>query len=1079
MGSTFKGEEEPTTTPGTSVPRHIADRILSSRSSLEGERKQVTVLFADVAGFTPLSERLDPEEVRDLLRPAIDIMASEIHAYEGTIAQFTGDGLMALFGAPLAHEDAPHRAIYAALAMQRRLAAYAEELQPKGIELSIRVGINTGLVIVGRIGDDLSMEYTALGDTVNLASRMESSAKPGTVQIAESTHRLTQGYFDFSDLGEIEVKGREQPIHTYRVLGGLPTRSRISASLSRGLSTFVGRERELDNLVRFYQHVKDGSGQVVGMVGEPGVGKSRLLLQLRELIPQDEYTYLEGGCIHYGEAIAYLPILDILKAHFDIQEGEEESASKEKMGQRLSFLNGQRSHILPSLQELLSMEVDDQTYLSLEPVQRRERVFEAIRYLLMAESEQRPLILAIEDLHWIDKTTEEFLSYFIEGLPAASILLLLLYRPEYTPACASKTFYSQIRVDHLTEQPSTELVEAILSEGEVTPEISDLIVEKTAGNPLFIEELTRGLLEAGSILKDNSRYILSTLPSDIQVPSTIQGIIASRLDRLSDEAKEILQVASVIGREFSLRLLQEVTGLSKPLKSYLLQLQSLEFIYEKSLFPSPEYIFKHALTQEVAYESLLLKRRREIHERIGQAIERLCHDNLEDFYETLAYHYSRSDNTDKALHYLKLSGGKAVRNYSSWEAIGFFREAIRVLDSQPETEEKKKERLALYFSLLDPLIWLSLNEQSLELLQEMEKLSEELGDDASLAAVYSKLSLQHSVRGDMAKGMEYSEKCFNTADRAGDVEAMANTALDISPVMIMMGNFSQIAAIACRALELIEEQHREKDLFAGGVNLFVNQCGFCGNALGILGEFEEGEAIMTKGLACGLDVNDTFGIGWVGVNQAFLSCWKGDADSTIDRASTAIEFFEKSGVDMTLGTAWTFLGAGHFFLGDHETARVHAEKGLETQLRSGFPVLVPVGYLFLAMICAAAGDHDGALESAEAALRMSRDFGAKAYEAWALLVHGRSAAEVDPSRIGAAEESIRQGISLAKELNARPMTVQGYLFLGEVFEIAGRWEEALENLRKAEQMYQELGVGPHSYWLTRTQEALARLEPTS
>ncbi len=508
----------------------------------------MTVLFSDVVGFTPISEKLDPEEVGDLIRPAIDIMAEEIHTYEGTIAQFLGDGLMALFGAPLAHEDAPQRALYAALAIQRRLHEYGERLKPKGIDFRMRVGVNTGLVIVGRIGDDLTMEYTALGDTVNLASRMESAAEPGTVQVAESTYRLTEGYFDFQDLGEIQVKGKEQPVHAYRVLSALPIGTRISASLSRGLSPFVGRERELDSLTYSYEQVKKGQGQVVGVVGEPGVGKSRLLLQFRELLPQEEFTYLEGGCIHYGEAIAYLPILGILRSYFEITEGENEEESKQKMDNKLSSLDGQLAHILPPLQELLSLEVDDQSYLSLEPAQRRDRVFEAIRYLFMAESQSRPLILAIEDLHWIDKTSEEFLTYFIEGMPSASMLLLLFHRPEYTSVWTSKTFYSQVRVDQLPEIPSAELVQAILSEGQVSSEISEFIVTKTAGNPLFIEELTRGLMEAGSLIKDKDHYTFSASPEAISVPDTIQGIIASRLDRLPEEMKETLQVASVIGR---------------------------------------------------------------------------------------------------------------------------------------------------------------------------------------------------------------------------------------------------------------------------------------------------------------------------------------------------------------------------------------------------------------------------------------------------------------------------------------------------------------------------------------------------
>ncbi|MBN2026441.1 MAG: AAA family ATPase [Actinobacteria bacterium] len=1062
-------------TPASQAPAHVSERILAARSSLEGERKQVTVLFADIVGFASLSERLDPEEVHELIRPAIDIMTEEVHRYEGTIAQFTGDGLMALFGAPLAHEDAPQRALYAALAIQERLSEYGEKLKDKGISFQLRIGANTGLVIVGRIGDDLTMEYTALGDTVNLASRMESAAEPGTVQVAENTYRLTEGYFDFSDLGEIEVKGREEPVHAWRVLGALPTRGRISAALSRGLTPFVGRELELDILARSYHQAKGGHGQVVGVVGEPGVGKSRLLLQFRELLPEGEYTFLEGECIHYGESMAYLPILGILRSYFDIYEGESAEASMRKVEESLAGLCGHPEEILPPLQELLSLAVEDQSYLSLEPAQRRERVFESIRYLLMAESQQRPLVLALEDLQWMDQTSEEFLSYFIDFIPAASVLLILLYRPDYNPTWTSKTFYSQIRVDQLPEGFSTELVQAMLSHGQVSSEVAGFIVEKAAGNPLFIEELTRGLLEAGSIAKDNEHYILSIKLSEIQVPETIQGIIASRLDRLPEELKDVLQIASVIGREFSTHLLQEVTGVSKPLKSYLLQLQSLEFVYEKTLFPEPEYIFKHALTQEVAYQSLLLKQRREIHARIGQAIETVYPDTLEDFYETLAYHYSCSDDTVKALHYLKLSGEKSASNYSNWEAVRFYQEAINLLDAQPESEEIKREKLGICRSVIDTMMLLSYPQGSMEVLQEAERLAQELGDDKILTAVYRRFAAYHSVKGDIALGLMYAEKCFNAAERLGDVDAMATIASGTCSVRLHAGEISEMAEMSHRALKLLEEQHREHRAVVGGWTAYSQLSGWYEDALGALGEFGEEKAAFEKGLLNSLEADDAFGIGWVEYNHCIALHFKGDGQGLIDHARKAIESFEETGIEIVLGTAWSFLGLGYLYTGSYEQAKANIVKGLELQRKAGVPINIPFCLVFLSLYRMVVGDLEGAARSAEEALQLSRDHKAKSLECGSLLTLGRMSAGADSSCIDIAERYIRQAMSLAGEMRSRPLIACGHLYLGEIFEQAGRREEALENLRKAEDMYLEMKVGPDSHWLTRAQDALARL----
>jgi len=1075
------GEREISTTASVpSAPSYISEKILSTRSSLQGERKQVTVLFSDVVGFTPLSEKLDPEEVGDLIRPAVDIMTEEIHRYEGTIAQFLGDGLMALFGAPLAHEDAPHRALYAALAMQRRLAEYREGLKNKGLQFQMRVGVNTGLVIVGRIGDDLTMEYTALGDTVNLASRMESEAKPGMVQVAESTYRLTHGYFDFQDLGEIQVKGKAEPVHAWRVLGALPTRGRVAASISRGLSPFVGRELELDLLPRSYQQAKAGQGQVVGMVGEPGMGKSRLLLQFRELLPEGEYTYLEGGCIHYGDAIAYLPLLGILRNYFDITEGEGETTSKQKMDERLSSLNGQLAHILPPLHELLSLEVDDQAYLILEPAQRRERVFEALRYLLMAESQQRPLILAIEDLHWIDKTSEEFLSSFIDSIPGASVLLLLLYRLEYTPPWTSKSYYSQVRVDHLPEKPSTELVKAILSEGEVAPEISDFIVEKTAGNPLFIEEMTRGMLEAGSILKDNGCYVLSASSSAISVPDTIQGIIASRLDRLSEDLKETLQIASVIGREFSLRLLQEVAGISKPLKSYLLQLQSPEFIYEKSLFPEPEYIFKHALTQEVAYNSLLRKRRKEIHGTIGQAIEKLFPDHLEDFYETLAHHYSRSNENWKAVFFLGFSGIKAMRNYSFLEGVGFYQEAIRLLDSTTETEEVKIAKLDIYLNMIGLLSVLKDSVFDIERLQsEVERLSDELGDRANLAKLYRELAWYHSLRAHISLAMEYTEKFTALAEEIGAVDVIVDGVSATSNARFFSGEMEEVASITRRVLRLLEEQGREKDLYNGALTLYADLSGWNGAALAMMGDFEEAKSVLDIGFKTSLEADDTYGNGWVGLFILLESFLEGQADEIFDHCHRVIDCFRETGIELVSGLAWSLLGGGYLFAGDLHAAKDCAEKAARINEEVGLAVLKPFIDTIFCLTLLPLGQLENARERAEEAVRLSKESQGKTFELFALATLGRIAGEADPAQLDIAEQHILQSISLAEEMHARPIIALGHLFLGEIFEIASRREKALENLLKAEGIYQDTGVPPNSYWLTRTQKALARLETVS
>jgi len=1070
--------------PHSYTPKFLAEKILTTRSSIEGERKLVTVLFADVASYTSISEKLDPEEVHQIMDGCFKILMDEIHRYEGTVNQFTGDGVMALFGAPVAHEDHAQRACHAALSIQKAISGYEERIKKDyGVEFQMRIGLNSGPVIVGAIGDDLRMDYTAVGDTTNLASRMQAMAHAGSVLVSRNTHRLVRDFFDFEPLGKVSVKGKEELQEAYELVRAGEVTTRFGAAQAKGLTRFVGRTNSMSSLMEAYEKVESGSGQVVGIVGEAGVGKSRLLLEFRNCLPSEGFTYLDGRCLHFGGAIAYLPILDILRSYFGIKEGEREFVIRRRMTETILQLDEKLKPILSPLQDLLSLKVEDEAYLKLEPKQRRERVFEAIRDLFIRESQEKPLVLAIEDLHWVDKTTEEFLDYLIGWLPKVRVLLILLHRPEYTHQWGSKSYFNRIGLDQLTLKSSAELVQAILEGGGVAPELRDLILKRAAGNPLFMEELTHSLLENGSIAKANNQYVLSRKASEIQVPDTIQGIIASRLDRLEENLKRIMQVASVIGREFAFRILHTITGLREDLKSSLLNLQGLEFIYEKSLFPELEYIFKHALTQEVAYQSLLVKRRKEIHEKIGQAIERIYEERLEEFYEMLAYHYSKGESSQKAYHYLTLSGDKAAKNYANWESIKFYKEAIQVLDSQPETEETKREKIDVYLSIMGPMFFLNYPEGTFEIIEEAERLSKELGDERSLATVYSRLGHYHTLKGNPTlgleyslRGMEYSEKCLDEEEKVEAIESIASILTDGCAAHAMAGDYVKVVGIARRVLSLLEEHHREKDLLVRGLNLYSGLSGYCGNVLACLGKFEEGKAALDKGFKNALEVNDKYTKGWVQLNFAGFSYFKGDGDNTIDHAQKAIKVVEETGVEIWLGFIRSLLGGGYYLLGEYETARDHAEKGLELQKERGISVFLPSIYSVLALIHLALGDLKSAKDCAEEALRLSQEFNAKAIEGCACMTLGSIVGKADPAHIDVAERDIRQGISILEELKAKGMYALGYLFLGELFADAGQREKALENLKKAEALYLEMKVTPKSHWLIRTQEALGRLQ---
>jgi class 3 adenylate cyclase/tetratricopeptide (TPR) repeat protein/ribosomal protein L40E len=1058
--------------PQSYTPKHLADKILNTRSTLEGERKLVTVLFADVANFTSLSEKLEPEEVHQIMEGCLRILMDEIHKYEGTINQFTGDGVMALFGAPLAHEDHAQRACYAALAIQKNLAEYSEKVKKNyGQEFRMRIGLNSGPVVVGSIGDDLHMDYTAIGDTINLASRMEGLAQPGSVLLSRNTHRLVKDYFDLKPIGPLEVKGKEDPQEAFELVKAGGAATRLEAAMVRGLTRFVGRENSMALLMEAYEKVKAGTGQVVGMVGEAGVGKSRLLFEFRHRLPQ-EFGYLEGHCIHYGGAMPYLPILDLLRSYFEIREGEREMVIQKRVRERILGLDEKFQGIISPIQDLLSLKVEDDAYLKLEPKQRREKVFEALRDLFIRQSQERPLVLVVEDLHWIDKTSEEFLDYLIGWLANVKILLILLHRPEYTPQWGSKSYFNRIGLDQLTLKSSAELVRAILEGGETAPELSSLILNRADGNPLFMEELTHSLLENGSIQRTGDQYILTKKSSDLQVPDTIQGIIATRIDRLEENLKRIMQVASVIGREFAFRILQAISDMREDLKNQLLNLQGLELIYEKSLFPELEYVFKHALTQEVAYNSLLSNRRKEIHKRIGNTIEELYAGNMEEFYEVLAYHYSKSDESEKAIQYLKLSGEKATRNHAPSEAYELYKEAVELLNKLPDTKERKKKLIEVILLMINPLTLLRFPEGSLSFFQQGERLATELGDTRNLAVFYYGIGSYHSNLGDHFTAFKFAEEGFEEARKMQDVELMVPHGFTLCDTYNQTGRYKDIVDKMPEVIHLIEEAGRESDFFTLGVNPYSYFCGLTGFALAQTGRFEEGKLLLERYLQ---NVSQLDDLGTLGLSYLFYGSifWlKGDWKSGKEHLEKSLKYSEEAKFTIGVVLNLCFLGFVHSHLGDPETGRRQAEKGLQMFRDSGIELFLSSCLWMMGNIHLDLNNMDGAEDSMEEALRLSRKNTEKTWEGLALVGLGRVLGKKKPLQTEKVEKYFHEGLAILQDQKIKPWYAHGRMFLGEFYLDMGKKEKALENLKEAEGLFQEMGM---DYWLGRTREIMGKL----
>jgi class 3 adenylate cyclase/tetratricopeptide (TPR) repeat protein len=675
--------------PQSYTPKFLADKILTTRSSIEGERKLVTVLFSDVANYTAMSEELDPEEVHQIMDGCFKVLMDEIHRYEGTINQFTGDGVMALFGAPVAHEDHAQRACNAALFIQKAMREYEEKINKEhGVEFKMRIGLNSGPVIVGSIGDDLRMDYTAVGDTTNLAARIQQAASPRQVCISIETRNLVKDFFHDKPLGEITMKGKAEPQPIYRVVAERTgVRTRFEAGLVRGFTELVGRRPEMEALQTELKKAKSGEAQIVDVVGEAGIGKTRLVYEFRNFLG-DDVTFLPGTCIQYGGNINFLPVIDIVKAAFGIERG----MSEEETGNRIAKKSaGSLAPMIPFYRSLLSLKVEDPNFEALEPEGRKFGTFEAVKNLLLALSEEKPLTIFVEDVHWIDKISEEFFTFFSRCMTDHPILMLSAYRPEGVPPWAQSGHYQRIGLETLSSKSSMRLVHNTLGGLALDPDLEQKIVEKTGGNPFFVEEIVRELREREDIIKEDDRYVCGRPIDQLEIPNTVQGVLAARMDRLSEDLKKTMQVASVIGRDFAFRILKSIMEFGDELRTSMSNLVGLEILYEKALFPDLEYIFKHALTQEVAYESLLKQRRQEIHGRIAQAIEDLYADRLEEHYELLAHHYERSGNAKRAVDYLILAGEKSIQHSAIQTAHEFFKKVLDLAENEDVHLDTKTE----------------------------------------------------------------------------------------------------------------------------------------------------------------------------------------------------------------------------------------------------------------------------------------------------------------------------------------------------------------------------------------------------
>jgi class 3 adenylate cyclase/tetratricopeptide (TPR) repeat protein len=755
------------------LPKGLTQRILSKRDRIEGERKQVTVMFCDMEGFTQLSETLGPEGAYAIMDQIYEILIHKVHDYEGTVNEMTGDGIMALFGAPIALEDAPQRAIRSAYAIHREVSRLSENIKKQGrisSSIKMRIGIHTGPVVVGTLGNDLRVEFKAVGDTVNLASRMEGLAAPGATFVSEQTFKLTEGLFRFEALGNKKIKGKSEPMKVYRVIAPSTRKTRFDVSAERGLTQFVGRDRELELLLDGFERARSGKGQAFSIMAEAGVGKSRILYEFRKAIANEDVTFLEGRCLSYSKGEAYHPIIDILKSNFDIQEGDGEQKIKEKVKKGLADLGADEAATLPYLLELLSVKDTGVEQIPMAPTIRKDRINRALIEICLRGSGVRTLIVAIEDLHWIDKSSEATLKSWLDSISGARVLMIFTYRPDYVQTWGGRSYHNQVNLNRLSNRESLQMAYHLLGSKQLNKDLEEFILEKTEGVPFFIEEFIRSLKDLKMIESKNDTYVLSEKISEVTVPSTIHDVIMARVDSLPEGAKEILRAGSAIEREFSYELIKGVMGIpEQELLSHLSALKDSELIYERGIYPRCSCIFKHALTRQVLYDSIITSCKKTLHEQIGNAIEKIFHDNLDEFYAILAEQYIRSENFVKCVNYAVKAGDRAVGIFAWHEAQNYYETALRNLaeENLEQRAEILKKLAVVVQSELDP-------DASLQHARSALKLYEALGDRHNqlevmmhIQTIYSGGYLDGS-REDRA--LEYLEKAAAIVENEPDTQ---------------------------------------------------------------------------------------------------------------------------------------------------------------------------------------------------------------------------------------------------------------------------------------------------------------------
>ncbi len=1045
--------------PRAYTPRHLAEKILATRAALEGERKQVTVLFADVKSSMDLAEQLDPEAWHAVMDRFFQLLAEGVHRFEGTVNQFTGDGIMALFGAPIAHEDHAQRACYAALHLRDALRGYAHEVKREhGLTLSVRMGLNSGEVVVGAIGDDLRMDYTAQGHTVGLAQRMEQLADPGSIYLTQHTTRLVEGYVQLRDLGPFTVKGVRDPVKVHELEGVGALRSRLDVSRARGFSRFVGRVDEMAALEAAFARALDGHGQVVGVVADAGTGKSRLCYEFAARCRARGVTVNEAHCVAHGKTVPFLPVLEFLRNVHGVSERDTPQTTRDKIAGRLLLLDERLRDSLPLVFDLMNVPDPERPLPPMDPEACQRRLLAVARQVLQARSRREPAVAWIEDLHWLDAASATFFEDLAEAVAGTRTLFLATFRPEFHARWMQRSHYQQLPLLPLGEDATAELLRDLLGPDASLRDLAARIGERAAGNPFFAEELVQALADQGALAGERGAYRLGRAVDTVVLPPTVQAVLAARIDRLPEREKEVLQVAAVIGREFSEAVLRQVAELpADALAPVMANLASAELVYEAAIFPETVYAFKHPLTQEVAYGSQLGERRRRVHAAVARAIEGGDPTKLDERAALVAHHWEAAGEAlAAAMWFQRAAEWVGARDRA--ETLRHWQKVRALAASLPDSPEAR----ALGVMACDAMLMHGLfvgrqsDEEAGALFAEGMELAARLEGAAPRIRLLVRFGVRQMLTGKLDEAEPPLTEAWRLADETGD------------PFLQFIPRFSHVGLRANRgriadALALIDELEtrcgRDPEfgtLFYG----FSPYAFLLGNRARILGDSGrplDAQREAARALEVARARRDHEAVVLASTHAVMLCEVLGDAGEAmahVREAAVAVE----SGAEGLRQVFLDALGRAHLLAEEWNDAVAALEQALAlTRERRTGLIVEGMILVLLARARLGAGDLAGARERAEEAVAVSRRRGTRLFEVAALLTRARvGIAEGGTSP--AVERDLADATALVDETGAERFRPLIHLERARLARLRGDEAARDRELREAQRLFTEMGV---------------------